>query len=78
MRPMDTNSWGSALRDARLAEGDTQERAGEKLRVDRSHVSHLESGAKKPSIDLALRAELVYHVPFRLLRSLLAEDRRTA
>ena len=72
---MSANAWSRELRAARQAEGDSQADAARKLGIkQRGYLSNLELGKKKPSLDLALRAEEVYHVPFRLLRSLAASQ----
>lgn len=71
---MGANTWGRELRAARIAEGDSQDSAAQKLAIHRGHLSRLELGQKDPSVDLARRAFRVYHVPLRLL----AEERMSA
>lgn len=41
-----------SIKSARLAKGITQEEFAEKLNVSSTHIKHLESGHRKPSVDM--------------------------
>ena len=41
-----------SIKNARLAKGITQEEFAEMLNVSSTHIKHLESGHRKPSIDM--------------------------
>lgn len=69
MHHMSTNEWGRELRTARLAEGHSQQAAAGRLGIDRGHLSKLERGKARPSVDVAARASDVYEVPMRLLKA---------
>lgn len=67
MLPMEAKPWGAELRDARVAEGDSQVEAADRLGISRSHLGNLELGRKLPSPRVAYRVARVYHVSPRLL-----------
>ena len=50
---------GNAIRDARIGRGMSQEYLAEKLNVTPTHVRHIESSHRKPSIELLFQISVL-------------------
>ncbi len=58
----DMEKSGDRIRQLRMKNGFTQEKAAEALNVDRSFYSHIESGKKGCSIDLFIQLSDLFQV----------------
>ena len=67
-------NYGKALRVLRAARGLQQKQLAEKLGVDGSYVSLLESGRRKPSMDIVEASAQLLGVPVYLLMLLASEE----
>ncbi|MBR3096131.1 MAG: helix-turn-helix transcriptional regulator [Clostridia bacterium] len=56
-----TEFIGSAIKSARKKNGYTQEALAELLRVTPTHIKHIESGRRLPSVELLFSAALLLH-----------------
>ena len=53
-------TFGSALKANRLAEEMTQEQLGRKAKVSRQYIHQLETGARNPSVEQAVRFSRIF------------------
>ena len=49
---------GTTVREARISAGMTQERLAEEMGVTPTHIKHIESGHRKPSVELLFALEM--------------------
>ncbi len=73
----DIEQSGERIRQLRIQNGYTQERLAEKLNIDQSFLSRIESGSKGCSVDLFVQLSKLFHVSLDvLILGLEAEDSR--
>ncbi|MCS0639877.1 helix-turn-helix transcriptional regulator [Streptomyces sp. LP05-1] len=53
-------NWGARLRRHRLAQGWSQEETGRRMAYSAQHISALETGRKKPTLQVARRADVAF------------------
>lgn len=58
----DANDFASRLQTLRKAQGMTQEELAEALNISLEHLSKMERGKRKPSIDLVVAIACYFHV----------------
>ena len=63
---------GAAIWNARKAQGITQEKLAEMVNITVSHLKHIESGHRKPSVDLLFEIMRILNLS---LDALIFEDR---
>ena len=56
-----TENIGAAIRAARKQNGYTQEELAERLEVTPTHIKHIESGRRLPSVEILFRAASELH-----------------
>ena len=67
MKPtLDPEAVGAVLRAHRLARGLSYESAANRAGVDRTHISLVERGKRKPTIEAVTRLLIVYRVPWHV------------
>lgn len=71
----DIKKSGERIQRLRIQEGYTQEALANKLSIDRSLLSHIESGKRGCSVDLLVRLSEVFTVSLDVL--VLGEERAT-
>ena len=59
---LDKNQFGSAIRSHRISLGYTQEYLAEQVDITVTHMKHLESGHRLPSIEVLYRLVQVLHL----------------
>ena len=70
---------GSVIKSSRIKNGFSQEQLAEQLGVSPTHVKHMESGRRKPSVEILFQLAQVLHFSLDalILPELLDMDERT-